>query len=68
MYGAQANSFTIKGRTNIHSYTGVSCSIVHLFALLMFTCLKLTHLITKYKPDISIFDEANRHQTEEDGI
>ena len=68
LYGGKANTFTIKGRTNLNSIFGVSFSLVHLLALIAFGSLKLTIVITKYNPDVSVFDEAEQHGTKEEGM
>ena len=56
MYGAQANSFTIKGRINLYSGTGVSFSILHVIAVICFAVLKLYFVFTGNNPDIAVFD------------
>jgi hypothetical protein len=58
IYGGTPNQFTIKGRSNLHSYSGVGCSILHFIAIFIFACLKLSFVITKFNPQVSVFDEA----------
>jgi hypothetical protein len=36
--------------------------------LFAFVLLKLGIVITKYNPDVSVFDEVGEHQTEDDSI
>ena len=68
MYGASTNAFTIKGHSVLHSYTGISCSLIHLLILFSFGILKLVFVLIRHNPNVSVFDEANRHQTEEEAI
>jgi hypothetical protein len=58
LYGGTPNQFTIKGRTNLHSYCGVGCSILHLTAIFIFACIKLSFVATKHNPGVSVFTEA----------
>jgi hypothetical protein len=48
--------------------TGISFSIIHGIAFFLFACLNLTFVFIKHNPDVSVFDEADQHMTEEDGI
>ena len=68
LYGGQANQFTIKGRTNLHSQIGVLCSVIHYIALFSFALLKFGFVAKKHNPDISVFTERNQHLTKEEGI
>jgi uncharacterized membrane protein len=68
LYGGQPNQFTIKGRTNIYSFCGVGCSIIHIILVILFAILKLTFVVTKFNPAVSVFEKAEQHQTEEEGI
>ena len=61
LYGARANEYTIKGRTNVYSITGVICSILHITAIVIFSAIKFNFLITKHNPNIAVFDEVEQH-------
>jgi hypothetical protein len=58
LYGGKPNQFTIKGRTNIYSFCGVGCSIVHIILVISFAILKLGFVVTKFNPGVSVFDES----------
>jgi hypothetical protein len=67
-YGGSPNQFTIKGRTNLHSNCGVACSLFHTVIILIFACLKLTFVASKYNPSVAVFEEGDQHQTKAEAI
>jgi anionic cell wall polymer biosynthesis LytR-Cps2A-Psr (LCP) family protein len=46
----------------------VGCSILHLLLLFAFAALKLGFVVTKFNPQVSVFDDSDQHLTEEAGI
>jgi hypothetical protein len=42
--------------------------VIHLLALFAFGVLKLTFVAIRWNPEVSVFDEAGQHVTEEEGI
>ena len=68
LYGGTPSQFTIKGRTNLNSTFGVTCSAIHLTAIFIFAALKLLFVIIKHNPDVAVFDEAEQHQTVEEAL
>ena len=56
IYGARPNSFTIKGREKIYSNVGVFCSILQFLIIAVLLGIKLTFVVIKHNPNISVFD------------
>jgi hypothetical protein len=58
----------MKGRTNLYSFCGVGCSIIHLIAIFVFACLKLSFVVIKFNPAISVFKEPFQYETEDKAL
>lgn len=68
VFGAKANQFSFRRRDVLHTCMGSTAAILQIIALLAFAVIRLYLVFWKPNPDISVFEEVDKHQEDADAI
>jgi hypothetical protein len=61
VFGFEANQFSFRRRARGHTCVGTTASIGLIIFMLIFASIRLYLVIEKPNPDISVFEERDKH-------
>lgn len=59
LFGAPAPTFNIRGETKVRTYFGAVLSTMIITVTLLFSLVKLEHLLSKHNPTVNTFEDKN---------
>ena len=67
-FGAGVSSFNFEGRRKMHSFFGVTCTIIFKIILLSIICMRVIKFVSKSGPNILYLEHDDQHISEKTSV